>query len=187
MQPREGQRILAICGSGDQAFALAGHGATVIAYDINAKQIALAEHRRKLLQNKKQRQFLEKPKYSLCDTPEWERRNTYFRSSPSLLQKVAKRASHVSFTHGDIFSYNGASVDGVYLSNAWTSPEQLVGLLSHVACNGVIYGARVQYEKFFRLVSGVCIERRSTEEARMQELFWSPVIGVRNAEQPSCK
>jgi len=45
LQPEPCDRILAVCGSGDQAFALAGYGSQVVAVDPDSDQLLYAQYR----------------------------------------------------------------------------------------------------------------------------------------------
>ena len=63
LKPCPGDRIAAICGSGDQAFALAEHGAQVTAVDMSWEQIVYARTRADALREGNITRFLRYLKY----------------------------------------------------------------------------------------------------------------------------
>lgn len=117
--PSSQDRILAVCGSGDQVFALLEHAGAVYALDKNPDQVKLVENRKKALLRSDYEVFLRVPaKQDIVDRDHEERRNRYFLSE-GRLDRIRVNVEALSIRVGDIFSQTG-TFNKVYLSNSLT-------------------------------------------------------------------
>jgi len=125
--------VLAICGSGDQAFAFAPHVAKVTALDILPSQVAYAKRRLELVKNGRNDlannyKWLTKKlgltfatKNFLIGSTDWryclESRNEFFNQNPQTPQSAQK----ISFHQGDFFTHldeHAHKYSVIYASNA---------------------------------------------------------------------
>lgn len=121
MQLRRKDSVLAILGSGDQAFAMLECGCSVTSIDCDAKQRSLVRERAGMLENDNIYGFLY---YAGCseelidDTDRMHRdaRNEYFMQE-GRLKKIRKSLSKLEIRKGNIFNAKGIFTR-VYLSNA---------------------------------------------------------------------
>ncbi|MDO8563958.1 MAG: hypothetical protein Q7R87_03035 [Nanoarchaeota archaeon] len=117
IQPED--RVLSICGSGDQPIAFLSQGARVLAVDTYQDQITFAKRRINLLRKGLLNKFLEFPREDEDFKVIWGRNNSFFRRELELENLDFRR---LKFTKGDIFSLDPEIYRGfnkVYLSNAW--------------------------------------------------------------------
>ncbi|MFH1064896.1 MAG: hypothetical protein V1734_00105 [Nanoarchaeota archaeon] len=115
-------KVLAILGSGDQAFAMLEYGCSVIAVDCNAKQRRLAETRVEMLAGGDTHGFLY---YAGCeenlvddsDMMHRDARNEYFMRAGKL-GKIRRNLSNLKIRKEDIFNVREKGFTKIYLSNA---------------------------------------------------------------------
>ena len=111
MDIKKEDRILAVCGSGDQAFALLEYAREVVAVDYNPVQIAYAQERKQKLQQWDVEEFM-------GISFKW--RTRYFKKK-GRLERIRKKLDALSFLEGEIFSMaqnEGRKFNKLYLSNA---------------------------------------------------------------------
>ena len=115
VDPSSSDTVLAVGGSGDQAFALLGYADRVIVVDSNLKQLELISQRRKTLED---------PELFLLGTEgsfHAQARNSYFLDANHFERARANSDSLVVSPPMDFFQFfSGAfdmPIDGVYLSN----------------------------------------------------------------------
>ncbi|HIH24420.1 TPA: class I SAM-dependent methyltransferase [Candidatus Woesearchaeota archaeon] len=149
LKPEVDDSILAICGSGDQAFALAEYGARVYAVDSSATQIAFARYRAKLLDGGNAEMFLAHGKdYLSIDTV------NYFARRPRL-DAIRSNLDRVSFHVADVFNLPTElrqRYTKIYLSNAHQYVEKIWHKEMHdltelLAPKGLLYAA-IQVDQF---------------------------------------
>ena len=116
LRPSQKDKILAICGSGDQAFALLEYADSVHTVDKKYDQVEYAVYQSMLLRKNKLSQFLNDiHKNSL--NAEFQLRKQYF-SQKGRLQKIARKLDSLTFEVADIIEAVEHSVfNKIYLSN----------------------------------------------------------------------
>jgi len=139
--------VLAICGSGDQAFALLENARSVLAMDKSGAQVEFAEKRRELLRQGKYDEFLPLwvDGYDLNPRP-FHRRREYFH--PERLERITSKVDNLEIVRGDIFNpRTSKKFSKIYLSNSllYESMEssaalrRIVGILNFLSINGLLY------------------------------------------------
>lgn len=117
IQPAD--RVLSICGSGDQPAAFLSQGARVLAVDRYQDQITFAKRRINLLRRGLLKEFLEFPREDEDYKLIWGRNNSFLREEIDIDNINLRR---LKFAKGDIFSLDPETYqefNKVYLSNAW--------------------------------------------------------------------
>lgn len=120
-------RVLAICGSGDQAFAILESTRQILAIDVDDTQIRYAQKRANLLKLGMFDEFLNTgPRFitttgsSAIDLQRIATRNRYFRS-PERLARISGKIDNIKFIRADIADMNPkTTAEGfskIYLSN----------------------------------------------------------------------
>lgn len=161
LEPKEGDVILAIGGSGDQAFAILETGARVVVVDVEPDQIAFIEHRRDALARGDNWTFARRAYIATDPQPEFGvrivERDDYFKDSERLARMRANLGNLTVLSPVDIFDVirgNGHSVSfgKLYLSSVLgylsnhkpTFPPEAMHLLSrHLARGTRVYLATV--------------------------------------------
>ncbi|MFC1728117.1 class I SAM-dependent methyltransferase [Nanoarchaeota archaeon] len=185
VQPND--NVLAICGSGDQSFAMLEIGARITAIDHFKSQLEYAQKRAKLLKTGDYEKFLRcnetkrHPKTNelmllMYDNPMFGffiPRNTYFRAEDRL-EKIKGKLDNLNFTQGDIFEHQG-EYSKVYLSNAAIDGEDVQRVLGLIPVGGLIYSA-----SHIGDVKGSKIHKDLTKKAQKATPFlWDPTVYVR--------
>ncbi|HIH24421.1 TPA: hypothetical protein HA251_05280 [Candidatus Woesearchaeota archaeon] len=143
VRPIPGDDILAICGSGDQAFALAEYGARVYAVDNDPTQIAYASARAEMLKKGDFEGFLTYKRTRLMDHT-----ITYF-TGKGRLEGIRRNLDRVSFHNANIF-HLPQELDmeyvKIYLSNAHqyvraTRHKTIHNLMARLQRCGTVYAA----------------------------------------------
>lgn len=116
MQLTREDNVLAILGSGDQAFALLEYAGSVVAMDDIQEQAAYAQGQKELISQGSFEQFLARRVINAPDA--YKSMQEYFKS-PGRLDSIRKRLNHLEIREGDIFSDSpGNQFSKIYLSNA---------------------------------------------------------------------
>lgn len=122
LQPTNVDVILAVCGSGDQAFALLESGARVVAVDTNERQVAYARARADALLAGDVETFLKQYDAGFKNkTILRSYRTRYFGSSLDRLDAIANGIANCTFEHASVFDVvadRASSFTKIYLSNA---------------------------------------------------------------------
>lgn len=120
--PRESDAILAIGGSGDQAFALLERAGKVVVVENDPSQINLISKRYDALRDGNLEEFMG-PESDYTDIRDLEivrLRNQYF-SSPGRFERIQKKADKLTILPSmsllDFLNGDGAAVDVIYTSN----------------------------------------------------------------------
>lgn len=186
MEPQEGERILAVCGSGDQAFALLESGATMIAVDKDVRQVEFAKARFRKLRDGDYHGFLDAPPaFNPCDPIA---RDIYFGRGERM-ENIRARLANISFRVQDVREV-GDVVDKAYLSNVldWlrSDSEFVRGffeqIASHVGGNGLVYLADKGIVKEHKAVwhEEFDVDKRLTERAKSLtycgDTHWIPIV-----------
>jgi len=105
---QEGDRVLAICGSGDQALAMLENGAEVVAVDKVRAQLVYAREQVKLLRQGNFDGFLNPPQddHTSCF---YQNRKEYF-SCHGRLEKIRSNLGRISFIEGNIFCLGDGTI-----------------------------------------------------------------------------
>lgn len=155
LQPSPYDDILAVCGSGDQAFAMLEYGPQIFAVDTNPKQIELARKRAELIRRRKYSDFLEITRYSIIgqvndrEKQNWRNRLFYF-SRPGRLGRIRDNIQNIDFGVMDIHHIPASAgvYDKVYLSNSGCTSRKLgtdhrsftrLCLSEHLRLGGMLY------------------------------------------------
>ena len=182
--------ILAICGSGDQTFAMLNRDAQVLAVDKNPDQIEHTRWRMDQLRNRRYDRFLDDESFlkTVWQTyvhpngaPQyWLERNRFFLSY-SRLETIRKNADKLRLEIHDILDVpdDYGDFNKVYLSNI-SNPSLSSGFLSHLTVNGLVYHA----QSFVFQLNLNCMpdydrlqeEPVLTALARKHESGWHPVV-----------
>ncbi len=101
LNPGFGDRIFAVCGSGDQAFALTEYAPEVVAIDSDSVQLAYAQRRRDKLAKGDFKGFLRLELATSHNNPHF--RNQYFQTGEKL-QKIRENLDRLSFQKGEFLS-----------------------------------------------------------------------------------
>jgi len=179
--------VLAICGSGDQPFAIA-EKATVIAVDINPVQIQYAKHRVQMLEEGDVKGFLKTDLTSLenmlkllsfdyMTSLKTKRnlvtlinRNRYFKQ-PGRLDRIARNLEKVTYVIGNIFELDITGFSKVYLSHTLLNNRTGLAHLFSLAPEGTLfYATEARDVCYQRGVENLIIQNdKLTFEARKYE------------------
>lgn len=120
LSPSNSDRVLALCGSGDHAFALLENAGFVDAVDFNLNQVLYAQWRAEQLRQGRYEQFLG------CrgspSSPELSERNDYFRVA-GRLNRIRKNLKNLRIRKKDLFdalNEDENSVTRIFLSNLFS-------------------------------------------------------------------
>lgn len=106
MQPGPEDTVLAIAGSGDQAFALLEHGARVTATDAKDAQLAVVRDREAMIDRGEFASFLDVHPPDEYSTPDlhrcWQQRQRYFQS-PGRLSRIRANLDHLTILPEALF------------------------------------------------------------------------------------
>ncbi len=184
--------ILAICGSGDQAFALLEHAKTVVAVDINPIQLGFARQRCEALRQGNYKAFLDaaftaglaessKP-FRVCS--DYADRDAYFQK-PGRMKAIRKKLSELEICGpADIvrFALQNANrgFTKVYLSNAYDeSTEALSRALQSIQtvlpAGSLIYVARTLLSPF-GLPNRLILDAQLTPACGPNRHEWQPQV-----------
>jgi SAM-dependent methyltransferase len=113
--------ILAVCGSGDQAFAMLEYANSVVAVDIKEDSVKYAKYRLEALKAGDISEFLKPCRFCdiNCSIPfDKEKSNIYFRKG-NRLERIMEKAGKLKIVHKSIYEVNnlGRFSKG-YFSNA---------------------------------------------------------------------
>ena len=187
VKPRD--RILAICGSGDQALALLEFVGKVVAVDISPDQLALADHRVDVLKKGEYKEMFNLPEdRQVLHCIERSRRR-YF-SQPGRLGRIAAKLGKLELMGpADILetakSFPDRTFNKIYLSNVTVAREDVVcfknkeellmGLADCLPLRGVIYSST---NTVFYPEDLLSINEKLTVEVRGLEKCYAPDSGM---------
>ncbi len=182
MEPTEDDSILAIAGSGDQAFALLEYAGKVTAVDINSDQMWYVRKRIDALKKGHYREFLESPINDVTEFLERSSRNIYFRGffrTNRRLERIRKRLDRLEIVEGDIFQIikkQKGNFNKVYFSNLgdWVAREQLYESdgLDHLPNGCLVYCSSGPPVESDHLV----VDERLTSQSRRFGKYWRPTV-----------
>ncbi len=155
LQPNSNDKILAICGSGDQAFVLLEDAREVCCVDKSNAQIKYVESRREGLMKGDYKAFLPERssviKDSIWGDLQMQMRKEYF-DKKNRINKIKEKLNRLTIKHGDIVEISKIEpcVTKVYLSNAIgyertqkitkeTFAEIMNGIAAKLPIGGLIY------------------------------------------------
>jgi hypothetical protein len=185
MQLTRKDNVLAVCGSGDQAFAMLEYAKLVVAMDHGPEQVDYAQKQKKLISEGNFKKFLARGSVILKHVANMRE---YFEV-PGRLEKIRKRIKYLSIRDGDIFRDSpGNKFSRIYLSNALghldldESPSQnLMLLIDRLKPNGLLYVTEekdMPSDPFSRIEEDIEL----TEIARdYQPNRWMPAVYRRKA------
>ncbi len=121
LDPREDDRVLAVAGSGDQAFACLENAGSVKAIDYSKPQLQLVNDRAEVLRMEDHESFLSLGTES-ADAVDRDLllglRDDYFLADSYRLRNISKKTDSLEIAYGDIFAEAlGSSFSKIYLSN----------------------------------------------------------------------
>lgn len=197
LEPKEGDTILAIGGSGDQAFAMLETGARVVVVDIEPDQIAFIEWRREALAAEDYWTFARRAHIATDHQPEFGvrlvERDDYFKDSERLRRMRENVENLTVLPPADIFDVlkSGVTCTKMYLSNIFgfsvvVPRKQFPLIRDALPVGGLVYISDEpsvwdgQCDHF--LPSNMRTNRQRTVEARKFEYglrgekAWHPVV-----------
>lgn len=184
MHPREQDLILAVCGSGDQAFALIEHGAQVIAIDTSPEQLSYAKRRAKFLHAGAYEEFLTVGRTHLRSDV-----LAYF-TAPGRMDRIRANIEHLAFNRMDLFNIPTTMhvvFTKVYLSNAHYFDSRIEHKEMHRVANlleddGRLYATGESYK--FKDCCKISIDEAPTSRIQsMNGNGWNPVVYARASLQ----
>jgi len=189
LRPTPDDRILAICGSGDQAFALAEYGARVYAVDNDPEQIAYARQRATLLRQRRYDVFLSINRAPpIIDASAMEGTIDYF-TRKGCLTAVRSHVDRVSLHTADIFNLPEElkiEYTKAYLSNAhyyWGSSthHELHGVAERIVPGGIVYACGILHDRL-EDCCGLQEDRETTRQIeRLGDFGWKPTVYVKRS------
>lgn len=192
LQPNPDDRILAICGSGDQAFALAEHGARIYAVDNDPEQIAYAKQRASLLAQRRYDVFLSINRSPpIIDASVMEGTIDYF-TRRGCLTTIRSHLDRISFHTADIFNLPKdlrIEYTKAYLSNAhyyWGSSthDDLHRVAERIVPGGIVYACGVLHDRL-EDCCGLQEDREATRQLeRLGDFGWKPTVYVKRNTAP---
>ncbi len=117
LEPNERDTVLAVCGSGDQAFALSEYAPRVVAVDINPEQIRLAKQRAEYLKVENYGDFLKTNEENISRYATERTGKPYF--TIERLERIRSRIEGIHFRVGNITELADTNYTKVYLSNCF--------------------------------------------------------------------
>ena len=191
----KGDRVLAICGSGDQAFAMLEVADSVVAFDCNEDQIEFVRYRMGLLREGNFNGFLYAGRK---DIPSYRREYFTERRCETLRGRLGRLELELANLYALPPNLNKSRFTKMYLSNAWChsagcseyfipdkdipSPKVLSMVLCSLHAGGLVYVSR---RGVFELDIGaeipLALQRNLTAVATSYEAmgthdFWDPAV-----------
>ncbi|HIH24418.1 TPA: class I SAM-dependent methyltransferase [Candidatus Woesearchaeota archaeon] len=183
MQPHKQDLILAVCGSGDQAFALIEHDAQVIAVDTHPGQVSYAKRRAGFLRAGAYEEFLTAGRSHLRSDV-----LAYF-TAPGRMDRIRKNLGNIAFNTLDIFGIPAAMrivFSKVYLSNAhyfdnWVGHTEMHRVADKLEEGGRLYATGESYK--FKDCCKMTIDNAMTSRIQsMNGNGWNPVVYTRGSD-----
>jgi hypothetical protein len=206
MKPSREDDIIAICGAGDQAFALLEYANSVIAIDCDARQIAYAKARAEALKARDYEGFFPKIEPGNCLSYTYHKKQSedYFSTRTLLdriirikprLERIRSKLNNLEFWEKSLQEFvketQGRKYSKAYLSNAltfsklmrrcqWDFVEQIAAKLRNP---GIIYladGGEVYLKHMYNLEE----DKKLTEiamEIERKTTRWRPAVFRRKA------
>ena len=185
MDVQEDDEILAICGSGDQAFALAEYAQRVMAVDFNSAQVKYAQKRKEELLSNDMKDFLECDTRLVADPGYYSCRDAYFREKGRMV-KIRQKLGSLDFQKVDFFDVlaRERNLTKLYLSNILTRPylntrkvrETIAGLPEGV----LLYLVCHEYKNLPLYEMPLKIEEKLTQRAKafanQAAVLWEPLV-----------
>src|SRR3989344_4560886 len=178
LEPRDGDRILAIAGSGDQAFALLSFGAQVYAVDNVVEQVDYVKRRIDSLKKGDFSSFEDFKDYHPDDL------NKAFFADGEVRERIRLNLPNLQISDAKCIFYGGldfASFNKIYLSNAyawsWTfpCPDKVMRHISRrVPVGSLVYGSATI--EIPRWLFDLKVQKERTDVARSLEKGWRPMI-----------
>lgn len=191
LQPKKGEDILAICGCGDQAFALLEKGAKVTVVDVNPSQIELLKRRKAALERDSFSDFYGTPT-STHDFPRFRNRMEYFESELRY-QKLVELIGNLDIVDQPTSLESICAkrkFDKIYASDAISelySPEgvpvHLAKIVKGLRKNGLIYisnGSEIANLVPDLASLGIRLHEKLTKRAEENEDVYRPDVYVKD-------
>jgi len=186
LQPQD--QVLAICGSGDQAFAILEHAASVLAIDKQPPQVELARYRQECLLRGDTDGFLLSTSRFVEIKTLADKRDAYFRS-PGRLEAIRARLLNLTIVEKNLkeaihlrpfTKYYLSNVLGDYISSMQVILELMQRMTDHLPVGGLIY-LKDNTENFnptytWKLPANLREDKELTRKAASHEELWSPVV-----------
>lgn len=198
---KEGDRILAVCGSGDQAFALLENASYVLAADLNEFQVKYAESRAELLKKGDIGGFFSQPRYyDAEEANDFMHMKIYF-SKEGRLERIREKLARLDFRVADFTGcLESAQFNKFFISNILgyhgfcmnseccrlmklLSSRLPAGGLIYIANNDDLERSRTYASAFIRINQPdmwpkelVKDEMLTKEAASRESLLWKPAV-----------
>jgi chemotaxis methyl-accepting protein methylase len=178
-------RVLAVCGSGDQPVSIAEYAGEVTAVDIMPSQVDYARLRVQALAVGETSFFLGPCGSNCVDGTAVELRNSYFEEE-GRLRRLSRVYEKIGFEVGDVFTrpYIEQDHDKVYLSTVidylcldYDQSKQCLELLGHpLRAGGLVYVVSMQDAPLEYIPDCLMIREDLTTKARKLEQTWYPYV-----------
>ncbi len=187
LQPSD--QVLAICGSGDQAFAMLEHVASVLAIDKQPSQVDLARYRLECLAKGDYEGFLLSGS-RFGKFTDLDKRDAYFRS-PGRLETIRSKLLNLTILEKQLSEaitlrpftkYYLSNVIGDYISSMKLILELMQRMTDHLPVGGLIYMADGEKLKtsdctyHSKLPHNLQEDKDLTRKAALHEELWMPVV-----------
>ena len=181
--------ILSICGSGDQAFAMAAQGAEVTAVDVTENQLDYARKRIQALYPHLSLNGFSFEAFGVFNIDIINRKGLLKRLKPLRddffrelnLCCCLEDLSRINFISGSIFDLDPSHYNKLYLSNAINysiirqigSPKIIEGFIDKISTGTLIYNAGVHGNKFLSSTKSLLEREDLTQKAvQARPLDW---------------
>jgi hypothetical protein len=200
LEIKQGDKVLSVLGSGDQAFAMLEFAESVIATDNNIRQVKYAEERRNLLAIGNVEQFLLLGNDSeQCTKQNRDRSIDYFKE-PGRLERIRQNLGKLKIKEGDFTYLLGRELfTKIYLSNALGYRSSIIyeeacylaakmvqsmeiGGLLYISNNEDLERAKYYTDAFVHCnrkdnwPKGLVLDLQLMEKASELEHFWKPAV-----------
>lgn len=183
---KESDKVLAVGGSGDQAFAILEYAGEVLAVDNVPAQVVVMEQHARLIKRGQFEEFLYPKELEGISTlsRSLDQRDLYF-SEGERLSRIRSKLHNISFEFGDVFDISErGGFNKIYLSNVLTfnvgsttmKTDNFMRLSARLPKDSLIYAAAVNSMPDY-LMSMLAVDEDLTSLARSYEDdSWDQVV-----------
>jgi len=175
--------ILAIGGSGDQAFAILEYAKRVLAVDYDGYQVRYIKSQAKSLRVGNYKKFLERREQ---DSSGYRGQNEGYFEARGRLDRIRERLPDLEIRKAEIreLCKHKNSFNKLYLSNAygyhdsWLDDDFLV-VTMHIPLYGLVYvsnGIEIQDKEKLLSKSGLTIHKKLNDSKLKKDEKWTPLI-----------
>lgn len=171
IRPDSRDYILAIGGSGDQAFSMLEFGARVLAVDKNPEQVSFIEQKVQSIQNRDYSSFLNRP-------------ITAYYFDREMLELIRNNLSQLEVVEGDIIDVcqERQPFTKIYLSNAVSGEKEELRDKLRIFSRAIPYGGLVYAANgntIIGSIQGTGLLLAETRTVFLKDENWDPVVLVK--------